>query len=342
MEPRFLSHRTIWVLMAMFLLTSFRLPAQTFRKKIRDLLIRRIEGKALETAVKSEERTIQHGGLARSYYLYIPSRWDRKKKIPLVFLFHGGGGGARGALANYDFERKAEEAGFLLVAPNGTGEVKETLLTWNVSFGFGFAQSHGVDDLGFIRTLLENLEKEFPVDPDRIFATGISNGAILCHWLAAQPWNRLAAIAPVVGTFGGREAGEKEWHVPPKPATPVSVCIIQGLLDKHIPIGGGLQEKSVQAKKEVRSASDTVDFWVSANGCRDRSAPLLDPALKTMVMSHTCPGGNPEVRVYILQNQGHAWPGSKNVPRRGADRPSPVFPANDIIWSFFKAHPKAR
>jgi polyhydroxybutyrate depolymerase len=310
------------------------------RNRIKTAIIERIDEKSGEQQVLSTLHQFEHAGRQRSYYLYLPSSMSKEKLWPVVFLFHGGGGGARGALFYYEMEKKAEESGFILVAPNGTGEAKNVLLTWNVGFGFGYAQKNRIDEAGFITALIKDLEKRYPVDPDRIYATGMSNGAILCHLLAAQPDNRFAAIAPVVGTLGGREQHETGMHLPPAPQTPVSVCIIQGLLDQSIPINGGRQQRSVGEAKIVTSASDTIDFWVKANNCNTIASSTYMDSLKTSV--HHFPGGknNTTVTAYIIHNMGHAWPGSSRVPRKGSDKPATQFPGNDIIWDFFSSHPR--
>lgn len=315
------------------------LSAQNFRARIKNALLNRLDKKAQQQPVGSTLHKLKHDGRERSYYLYVPKSWDGKTALPVVFLFHGGGGGARGALYYYDLETKAEEAGFLLVTPNGTGESEHILLTWNVVFGFGYAQKNNVDDLGFVNTLLQKLEKEYPVDSRRIFATGLSNGAIFCHFLAAQPDSRFAAIAPVVGTAGGKDPHEKDLHLPPQPQKPVSVCIIQGLIDEHIPINGGLQKKSVGEPKTMLSASGTIDFWVAANGCSTSPESRYDAALQTTIHNYRNGKDGSEVIAYVIHNMGHAWPGSKRVPRKGSDKPAPQFSGNDIIWEFFRTHP---
>ncbi|PKL46330.1 MAG: hypothetical protein CVV42_16925 [Candidatus Riflebacteria bacterium HGW-Riflebacteria-2] len=314
--------------------------AQWLREKIKDAIRARVDKKALEQQVASTLYEIEHAGRKRTYYLYLPSKWDKTSALPVVFLFHGGGGGARGALYYYELEKKAEEAGFMLVAPNGTGESEHVLLTWNVAFGFGYAHQNNVDDVGFANALLDELAGKYPIDPKRIYATGLSNGAIFCHFLAAAPGNRFAAIAPVVGTAGGRDEGEKSWHHPPTPQIPVSACIIQGLIDEHVPIEGGLQKSSIAAAKEMWSASQTIDLWVTANGCDKTPASSFDKKMNTTIHHFKNGRNNSEVIAYVIHDMGHAWPGSTRVPRAGSDKPTPNFPGNDIIWEFFSSHPR--
>lgn len=259
--------------------------------------------------------------------------------MPVVFLFHGGGGGARGALYSYGLENKADEAGFILVAPNGTGETENILLTWNVEFGFGYAQKNNVDDIGFVNAIIDQLSAEIAIDPKRIFATGLSNGAIFCHFLAAHSGNRFAAIAPVVGTAGGRDLEEKNMHMPPKPEKPVSVCMILGLIDEHIPIEGGRQKKSLGSPKFLLSASETIVFWVEANSCNPVASSTYNDRLQSTLFHYGNGREQSEVTAWVVHNLGHAWPGSTRTPRRGSDKPPQQFKANDIIWDFFKSHP---
>jgi len=100
------------------------LRAQKLREKIKGFFLEKMDDKALKQEVESTLHKFSHDGRERSYYLYVPSKWDKKTPIPVVFLFHGGGG-ARGALYYYELEPEAEKENFLLVAPNGTGESEQ-------------------------------------------------------------------------------------------------------------------------------------------------------------------------------------------------------------------------
>ncbi|NLI79833.1 MAG: prolyl oligopeptidase family serine peptidase [Candidatus Riflebacteria bacterium] len=288
------------------------------------------------------EKTIEHGGRTRRFYVHPPAGWDGTTPLPAVFFFHGGGGGGKHALASYGLVEKADDAGFLLVVPDGTGKIDGILLTWNVKFGFGEAARADVDDGGFVTALIDQVARDYPLDQDRLFATGMSNGGFLCHWLAARPDNRFAAIAPVVGSLGGRRQDQKDWQLPPTPVTPVSVLAINGLLDQHVPLAGGLQKKSLETAAFMTSASQTMRFWVEANGCREPPEVAEEPAKGFTCWRWTGGRGGTEVVQFVLHRQGHAWPGAKPQGRRQADPPDPDFAANDLIWKFFAAHPRKR
>lgn len=330
-----------WGLLLSFLtLLPLIVNAQPIRNKLREMFVNRVRKRNQSFNVKSELNYLNHDNRMRSYYIYKPTTWNRKDEIPLVFLFHGGGGNARSSLYFYKLEETAEKHGFLLVAPNGTGG-NDVLLTWNVLFGFAYAFDNNVDDLDFIRTLKDKLKAKYPIDPDRIYATGLSNGAILCHFLAAQPHNRFAAIAPVVGTHGGQCLKTKKIITPVQPKTFVSVCIISGLKDKSVPVDGGLQKKSVDDPRIMLSVSDTLNFWAKANDCDPHYNSYYDEKLDSNVYTYKNTNASVTVKAYVIRNHGHAWPGSPEPTHRGADVPAKQFPANEIIWEFFKQHPRA-
>ncbi|MFZ2956525.1 MAG: PHB depolymerase family esterase [Candidatus Ozemobacteraceae bacterium] len=307
----------------------------------RQFLLNRMEQKNRSMILAAEKMTLKCAGRERTYYVHVPVSWNHKDALPVVFLFHGGMGNAKQALQSYGLISKSDEAGFLLVAPNGTGPSREVMLTWNVGFGFGKAQKDHVDDIGFVKAVLDDIEKRYPIDSRRIFATGMSNGAFLCHFLAAQPGNRFAAIAPVVGAIGGKETKNKELTLPSQPLEPVSVMLINGLLDEHIPYEGGLQKKSVAEARFMASASDTVRFWIEADHCNASFTHRYDAKLKATVQTFTQGNNGTEVILYLLHNQGHAWPGAQALGRAFGDTPSSDFPGNELIWEFFKAHPRS-
>jgi polyhydroxybutyrate depolymerase len=286
------------------------------------------------------EKDLIHDGIRRTYIVHIPPHYDPQKAFPLVLLFHGGSGNAKQALDNYGLVEKANKEGFVLVAPNGTGILKNRLLTWNVGFGFGYAMSHNIDDIGFTRKLINELEENLRIDPQRIFATGISNGGILCHFLAAQMSDKIAAIAPVVATIGGKRTIDEEYILPSQPNEAVSVIAFNGLLDEHIPYSGGLQKKSIEKPVWVKSGQEMHAFWIKANHCT--SIPHIEWNEHDEYKKITYDKGinDSEVIQYLIFNQGHAWPGGKMPRIRGADTPSKTVNATDLMWEFFKKHPK--
>ena len=170
-----------------------------------------------------EPRTLQAGGVTRRYFLYLPATWHRGRPAPLVLVFHGGGGRASGIAPHTGFSRLAEREGFVVAYPQGLNG------RWND--GRGYAATH--DDVGFVRALLDTLGREFGIDPRRVYATGISNGAMFSYRLACDLPGVFAAVAPVAGAMPADLA----------PACahtqPVSVLAFQGTADPLMPYAGG-------------------------------------------------------------------------------------------------------
>jgi polyhydroxybutyrate depolymerase len=278
--------------------------------------------------------------LKRNYYIHFPPDYNPQRPLPLVVLLHGGGGSAPQALQHYPLKEVADRHGFILAAPNGTGPVRrEILRTWNVHFGFGYAQRKKVDDIGFVRSLILQIRKEEAVDPSKVYLTGLSNGAILCHFAAAAHSDLVAGIAPVVGTVGGRSDPTQAWIYPAIPKKPVDVILFNGELDQSIPLQGGVQKKHAEKQpREVVSAQASADFWVKANGCNPK--PTIDRLPQQKATRTTWSGGRDGTRVvlYVLHNQGHAWPGG-SAARSVADPPSQVLKAHEVLWDFFRSRP---
>jgi polyhydroxybutyrate depolymerase len=299
-----------------------------------------VHSEAVHLGPGQYEKTLIHDGIRRTYILHIPPQYDSQKAFLLVLLFHGGTGNARQALDHYGLVEKANKEGFILVAPNGTGRLKDRILTWNVGFGFGYAMRHNIDDIGFTRKLIQEIEATISIDPKSIFATGMSNGGILCHFLAAELSDQIAAIAPVVATIGGKKSSGEQYILPSQPNEAVSIIAFNGLLDEHIPYSGGIQRKSVGKPVWVKSGQETHAFWVTANRCT--ATPHIEVNKHDEYKKITYDKGinDAEVIQYLIFNQGHAWPGGKRPRIRGADIPSKTVNATDLMWEFFKRHPK--
>lgn len=286
------------------------------------------------------EQSIQWAGAERKYLVSLPPGYSGGEKRPLILVFHGGGGNPAQVLKSTDIVERAARKGWILVAPAGSGRL-DRFLTWNVGFGFGYAMSAKVDDVGFVRRLIETLEAAYRIDPDRIYATGISNGGILCHLLAGHLSERIAAIAPIVATAGGRAKGSAEWLQPPAPRHPVSVISFNGALDPSIPLAGGLQQRSWAEPVEIWSARQSTDFWVRHNRCRPEPVVERNEAAQSTAATYPGGAGDSEVVQIVLLNQGHAWPGGSKGFRLG-DEPTQLLSANALMFEFFDRHPKRR
>ncbi len=276
-------------------------------------------------------QTLTHDGLVRSYLVRVPpSAKNRPEKLPLVLVLHGGGGHAANGEAMSGFTALAAKEKFIVVYPEGSGRMQDRLLTWNAGHCCGYAMQNRVDDVGFINALLDRLIRAYPVDPQRIYVIGISNGGMMAHRLGSELSQRIAAIAPVVAALFGDEK---------QPALPVSALMINGMLDRSVPYQGGPpggRFPDAWDGTPVKPAIAQAEFWGRINRC---SQPVREERGAVLHWRYSCPAGQ-AVELYLLQDTGHTWPGGRGG-RRGADDPGSTLDATAVIWEFFRKRRRA-
>jgi polyhydroxybutyrate depolymerase len=283
----------------------------------------------------NHNRSLQVDGLKRSYLVHVPPKYDPKKSTPIVLVLHGAWTNGPITAIYCGLNRTADENGFVTVYPNGTG-VRDTLLFWNSG-----GQDPSVlgrepaDDVKFIGALLDDLGTVIPIDSKRIFATGISNGGMMCYRLAAEMSDRIAAIAPISGTVCLDEC---------HPKRPVSILHFHGTDDKLVPYDGS--RSAARDLLHCKSVDETMRIWAKLDGCIDQPKIELLPNKVddgTKVRRHTFGLGkdNSEVVLMEIEGGGHTWPGRPLPPGLEAalGKSTGNISANAMIWDFFQRHP---
>lgn len=273
-------------------------------------------------------RNLNYTGEERSYNLYVPLNFDASKPAAVVFVFHGGGGNADIMMSTSGFNEIADEEGFLVVYPNGSGRLDDKLLTWNGGTCCGFAQENNIDDVGFVRAILGDLQTIAAIDMKRVYATGMSNGAILSYRLACEAADMFAAIAPVAGTLN---------FSPCEPSEEVSVIHFHGTNDQHLPYNGGVGADSLVGVDFV-SVQDSLAAWASIDGCDSQPRTSSIDEIQHQVWDGCARSSS--VELYTIIGGKHAWPGSDGPGWIGGDEPTQAISASEIIWQFFEMHPK--
>lgn len=276
-------------------------------------------------------RTLNVDGRERSYLVHLPPQYDPDKPSPVVLAFHGAGmNGPIMALAS-GLSAKADQAGFIVVYPNGTGR-GNLLLVWN-SGGFrGVGTGNRPNDVAFVEALLDDLAAVVCVDPKRVYATGISNGGMMCYRLAAELSTRIAAIGPVSGTLALDKC---------QPTRPLAVIHFHGTADKLVPFTGA--DEPVAKFLSFKSVEETIRIWARLNGCPSQPeiTHLPDAVDDGTTVTKTVYGPGDEgveVILYTIKNGGHTWPGRLwPVPWLG--NTTRDISANDLMWEFFQKHP---
>lgn len=272
------------------------------------------------------EGSLTVDGRARTYGLHIPSGFTTQQPYPLLLHFHGGGGSGRHAARKTGWIEYADREGFIAVFPDGVEH------TWNAGKGATKAERLGVDDVGFISALIDHLTATLPIDPRRIYASGMSNGASLAHRLGCELSSKLAAIASV--------ASEMAEHIAPTchPSSPVSVIGIHGVADPLAPFVGGEGKRG-----RLLSAQATSQRWALHNGCSPVPSKMqLPPTVNdgTSVeqwMYQGCQHGT-DVVWHAVSGMGHAWPPQPAKAPGLAGKSSQNLDATKVIWEFFTQH----
>jgi len=287
---------------------------------------------------KLTDNTLQHDGRERHYLI---NDFSGGQQAPVVIVLHGGGGHPENARNMSQFDVIAAREKAIVVYPGGTGAMPGgRLATWNAGHCCAYALENKVDDVGFIRKLIDSLISSGRADPSRVYVTGMSNGAMMAHRLARELPDRIAAIAPVVGAIFGDD--------PPASAA-VAAIIFIGKSDQNVPAAGGplggialrrgpLARDRKPEDHDVAPALAQAEYWAKANGC----APPVSAEDSRNRFSETrwekCASGKP-VHYYAVAGNGHAWPGGK-AGRAEADQPTPDVNASEMMWRFFMANPK--
>jgi polyhydroxybutyrate depolymerase len=279
--------------------------------------------------------TVKHGGHERSAVVHVPRHAVEKSALPVVLNFHGGGGHGANQKEYSLLDQLADRENFVAVYPNGNGRFQNRLLTWNAGTCCAYSAVNNIDDVGFVRALVTQLAEKVPIDRRRIYATGLSNGAMMSHRLAAEASDIIAAVAPVAGGM-----------VLPAIKSPraVPVMHIHSVDDPRALYTGGLGPPFPMTKSQVfhPNIDQMIKRWVEHNGCA--AEPQMAERLADRNASgHTatkyiyskCRDGA-DVVLWKLTGAGHVWPGGKQKYLERMLGPSTdIIDANQDMWNFF-------
>lgn len=273
-------------------------------------------------------KTLIHDGTERTYVVHVPASYDGSQSVALVLDLHGGGGNANTQMRTSGFSQLADDQGFIVVYPNGSGRREDKLLTWNGGTCCAYAVTNQIDDVGFLRAVVAEIQSEYDIDPKRIYATGMSNGGIMSYRLACDAADLFAAVAPVAGTQN---------YVRCNPTQSVSIIHFHGTDDGHVGYNGGSGPDSF-VDVPFTSVKDSIDFWLNVNQCNTTPQSESFEDIQHDTFSN-CANGT-AVELYTIVGGKHAWPGGGGPAWPGGDQPTQSISATEIIWAFFKSHPK--
>ncbi len=276
------------------------------------------------------EKMIRVDDRERHYSLHVPSSYTSRKAVPVILNFHGGGGNSKTQRHISRMDETADREGFIVVYPQGTNKKSRFFkgYTWNAGGCCGWAQEHKIDDVKFTTMLLDVLEKDFVIDTKRVYATGISNGAIMSYRLACEMADRIAAIAPISGPMEMKVC---------KPTRPISIIHFHGTADQFAPYHGGAGKRSMPGQN-FNSVKGTIDAWKKIQHLQSVK-PLVSKG-NTKISIQSFRSRKAEFKLYTLDGGGHTWPGGQFgfLGKRFLGEMNMNISANDIMWEFFKEH----
>jgi polyhydroxybutyrate depolymerase len=264
-------------------------------------------------------------GEEREYLLHVPATYDPSRPTPLVVSLHGAMTWPAFQRDQSGWSRLADEEGFLVAYPSGTGALVKT---WRME---GPENPQRMPDVRFIAALVDTLEAAYNVDPARIYVDGMSNGGGMAFVLSCTLARRIAAV----GSVSAAPSLPWSWCEDP---TPIPMIAFHGTGDPLVPYGGGRGSFGPDSFPDVRAWAAS---WAERNRCQGEAVGS-EVAEGVSLLEYSGCEGDAAVALYTLRGGGHQWPGGKPLPGWLVGPWIDAVDATRLIWEFFLAHPRSR
>lgn len=240
-----------------------------------------------------ERKTMVVDGYRREWYQYIPEETEGSgRRFPLVVFFHGGSNIGLRALTQTDWIKIARERQIAVAFPGGTlrrldqkGAIPHP--AWNAS-----GDDAVMDDVKFVRRMLETMIAEKNIDRRRIYASGHSMGAAMCQRALLALPEYFVAGGATGGLLKGGDLGSYDSPgVKENGKIPIWLILGENDIDR-----GGLENED--AKKNLA-------YWTKRNGS---AAPGQPSGCRCGLYTHSFfpdPDGIPLVRFSVVDYRPH-------------------------------------
>jgi polyhydroxybutyrate depolymerase len=252
------------------------------------------------------------GGVARTYRLYVPLSLDRTTPVPLVLVLGGVGNSADSMVGATGFDRAADAGNFIVAYADGVNN------TWNAGYCCLLGAASGPDDVAFLVRVVDDVEAAQKVDPARVFAVGVSAGAMMAYRLGCERADRIAGIGSVAGAMILDDC---------HPSKPVAVVELHGTADQLVPYEGG--DTAGGATQPSPPTPAVVGRWADLDRCPSPPATETQGPATASTWSGCAAGTS--VKLVTIAGGGHVWFGTGLGPANGA------VDATREIWTFLGA-----
>ncbi len=265
--------------------------------------------------------SIYYGGRWRTFMTHLPTGYNTSTNYPLVLAFHGGSPlGYQSIQYQSRLSPKADSSSFVLIYPEGVKIAGNR--TWNAGGCCAPATTLNIDDIGFVNALLDTSFNNWSIDTTRVYATGFSNGSLLCYRLANQLTKRFAAIAPVAGDL---------MYYPWTLSQAIPIISFHSYQDSNILYFGGV---TIGPTGTYFPPQDSMFNIISSNyNCSIIKDTIYHDSLHYDHFLYSNCDCNVIIEQYVSYDGEHSWPGGFAT---GGVTVSNQFSATKLMWQFFQ------
>jgi len=284
-----------------------------------------------------QDLEVEADGHIWTYHLHVPLQ-ARAGGAPLVMVFHGAGGNGKDYLTKNGWAALSEQKGFVVAAPDGLpalprlpANFRMNPRLWNSGQLNPNMPRAKINDMVFVKVLLDDIAHRTSIDKNRIYATGHSNGAGMTFKIGAELSSLFSGIATVMGLNTSEGA---------RPTKALPTLMLIGTRDPLNPIEGG-ERQLPWGKSTVPPMSHGIQAWSESLNCTTPAVQERDDEQVTIERFKQCRDGA-SYTIWYLKGQGHAWPGGQDsgLPESVMGPNITRINATDLIWQFFSVLPR--
>ena len=238
------------------------------------------------------EACIEYDELERCWLTLLPSDYTDNESYPLVVDMHGYTGTNYNMYNYSDWDRISEEHGVIIAYPQGHEN------SWNAGWCCGVAHDIGIDDVGFILQMIEQISANYSINDSKIYASGHSNGCAMTQKLANEASHVFAA--------GGCMALYLLEDADPS-FSPTPIIEVHGILDVVIPYSNSHSSSIIFDNSLVgdEGAMKNIATWAEMNGCSGIIPEMIEEYQDYSIQGYTDCDEDVEVQLVTLHLADH-------------------------------------